>query len=108
MNCGAAIANIASAIPTSVSRSTVNADHQPGVEAGKKAAAAVLGLQHEVVAHLKVAQRAQSADEIAASLGREAEVEAVFKILEHLAANPGRGVEIATPGPPDRAAFRAS
>ena len=30
----------------------VNAYHQPGVEAGKKAAAAVLDLQNRVVAHL--------------------------------------------------------
>ncbi len=86
----------------------VNAYHQPGVEAGKKAASAILDLQRRAVAALAArAGVAATADEIAAGMGAGDEVEAVFKILEHLAANPGRGVErLAGTGPLD-ARFRA-
>jgi len=71
----------------------INAYHQPGVEAGKKAAASVLDLQREVVAAL----RARGADggtceELATAAGAPDEVEAVFHLLERLAANPDRGV----------------
>jgi glucose-6-phosphate isomerase len=71
----------------------VNAYHQPGVEAGKKAAAAVLTLQAKVLADL-AAQKGvfRTAERIAASLGAPDEIETVFKILEHLAANPDHGV----------------
>lgn len=61
----------------------VNAYHQPGVEAGKKAATAVLGLQHKVMSALK--SQPQTAGEIAAALGADAE--AVYHVLQHLAAN---------------------
>ncbi len=70
----------------------INAYHQPGVEAGKKAAAAVLDLQSRVVAQLRATHAPQTADQIATSLGEPARAEWVFKLLEHLAANPGRGV----------------
>ena len=70
----------------------INAYHQPGVEAGKKAAAAVLDLQSRVVTQLRSTPSPQTATQIAASLGEPARVEWVFKLLEHLAANPGRGV----------------
>jgi len=61
----------------------VNAYHQPGVEAGKKAATAVLSLQHSVLENIGVVP--QTADEIAAKLG--ADPEAVYHVLCHLAAN---------------------
>jgi glucose-6-phosphate isomerase len=65
----------------------INAYHQPGVEAGKKAAAAVLDLQHQLVARLQQeAGHARTAEELAAAVGAE-EVEMVQDILEHLAAN---------------------
>ena len=71
----------------------INAYHQPGVEAGKKAAGAVIALQHKVVqdctAHRGVLR---TAAQIAASAGEPNQVESVFKLLEHLAANPGRGL----------------
>lgn len=63
----------------------VNAYHQPGVEAGKKAAADVLALQERVVAALS--EEAKSADAIATAAGAPERAETVFKILEHLAAN---------------------
>jgi glucose-6-phosphate isomerase len=71
----------------------VNAYHQPGVEAGKKAAAAVLALQAKVLADLGAQKGAfRTAERIAASLGAPEEAETVFKVLEHLAANPDHGV----------------
>jgi glucose-6-phosphate isomerase len=69
----------------------VNAYHQPGVEAGKKAAASVLALQKKVMQALKQAGSA-SAQQVAAAAGAADDVETVEHILEHLAANPGRGV----------------
>jgi len=71
----------------------INAYHQPGVEAGKKAAADVLALQGKIVGHLRSSNgRSLSAKEIATALGLPDAAETVFKICEHLAANPGRGV----------------
>jgi glucose-6-phosphate isomerase len=77
----------------------VNAYDQPGVEAGKKAASDILKLQKEVLGELAAqGATARNAEEIAASIGRPEEAETVFKVLEHLASNPGRGVE-RIPGP---------
>ncbi|HEX4592578.1 MAG TPA: glucose-6-phosphate isomerase, partial [Gemmataceae bacterium] len=60
----------------------INAYHQPGVEAGKKAAAAVLAMQARAVAALSAEPR--TAEQIAGSADA---AEAVFAILTHLAAN---------------------
>jgi glucose-6-phosphate isomerase len=71
----------------------INAYHQPGVEAGKKAATAVIALRGQIVAALKAASgQAFTADALAEKIGAPAQAELVFKILEHLAANPGSGV----------------
>jgi glucose-6-phosphate isomerase len=71
----------------------INAYHQPGVEAGKKAAGAAIALQREVVAVLRAAPGQHlTADALAAKLGKPAEAERVYKLLEHLAANPDRGI----------------
>jgi glucose-6-phosphate isomerase len=61
----------------------INAYHQPGVEAGKKAAAAVLALQLKVRASLSKEPR--TAGQIAQAIGADAEP--VFHALTHLAAN---------------------
>jgi glucose-6-phosphate isomerase len=79
----------------------VNAYHQPGVEAGKKAAASVLALQGKVLAALT--STPQSADQVAAATDAASEVETVYLLLEHLAAN-GRAL-IAAPGAPGEASF---
>src|SRR5256884_3160296 len=63
----------------------INAYHQPGVEAGKKAAASVLTLQARVVAALS--KDAQTAERIAGAIGAPEAAEAVYLLLEHLAAN---------------------
>ena len=88
---GAIIALFDRAVGFYASLVNINAYHQPGVEAGKKAAAAVLALQGQVVQALS--ETAQSAEQIAEKVGQPGEAETVFKILEHLAANRGRGVK---------------
>jgi glucose-6-phosphate isomerase len=70
----------------------INAYHQPGVEAGKKAAGTVISLQKAVVELLERRGKWMTADEIAAELGTPELAESVFVILRHLAANPDRGV----------------
>jgi glucose-6-phosphate isomerase len=79
----------------------INAYHQPGVEAGKKAAANVLGLQTKILGVLNATP--QTTEQIAGKLHAEAEVESVYLLLEHLAAN-GRA-RLAQPGEPGTAAF---
>jgi len=71
----------------------INAYHQPGVEAGKKAAGQVLSLQGKILATLREAPgKAVTADELAANLGAMEEGETIFRILLHLAANPDHRV----------------
>jgi glucose-6-phosphate isomerase len=70
----------------------VNAYHQPGVEAGKKAASDVLGLQAKVLAALKVAGRPMDCEGAAGNVGAPDEVELVWKILEHAATNKEHGI----------------
>jgi len=66
----------------------VNAYHQPGVEAGKKAATAILQLQSVVYEYLsKNSSRTFNAREISEALGGGGSAENVFKICQHLAAN---------------------
>jgi glucose-6-phosphate isomerase len=75
----------------------INAYHQPGVEAGKKAAAAVLSLQSKALASLTAAP--QTADQVAAAIGAAESAETVYLILEHLAANGRAGItRAADPG----------
>ncbi|HAZ44147.1 MAG TPA: glucose-6-phosphate isomerase [Cyanobacteria bacterium UBA11371] len=65
----------------------INAYHQPGVEAGKKAAAAILELQKQVVQVLRDEGTALSLTQIAEKAGATDQIEAIYKILRHLAAN---------------------
>ncbi|QXD22510.1 glucose-6-phosphate isomerase [Opitutia bacterium ISCC 51] len=72
----------------------INAYHQPGVEAGKKAASEVLDLQHSVVDYLNDHIGAYfTPDAISEALGNQSNTEQIFKLLEHLAANPSRGID---------------
>jgi len=75
----------------------VNAYHQPGVEAGKKAAAEVLEVQRKLVLALQSRDGSGASVEELASVASIGDDELAFKVLEHLAANPGRGVA-KTPG----------
>jgi glucose-6-phosphate isomerase len=70
----------------------INAYHQPGVEAGKKAAAAVLDIQHKAVAHLKNQPgKALAPGDIAQAISEPDQAESIHHILEHLASNK-RGI----------------
>ncbi|MCR6657046.1 MAG: glucose-6-phosphate isomerase [Opitutus sp.] len=72
----------------------INAYHQPGVEAGKKAATGVIVLKKQIVATLTAAPgEFLTAEEIAAKISPETSPELTFKILEHLAANKNTGVK---------------
>jgi glucose-6-phosphate isomerase len=80
----------------------INAYHQPGVEAGKKAASAVLELQNRVLGSLS--KEARSAPQIAGAIGDPGSAETVYLLLEHLAAD-GR-VQTVQAGGPESATFR--
>ncbi|MEM1444934.1 MAG: glucose-6-phosphate isomerase [Planctomycetota bacterium] len=82
---GALIALYERAVGFYASLVNINAYHQPGVEAGKKAAASVLDIQHAAVA--KLTNQPQTADDLAAAIGDPDAAETVHHILEHLAAN---------------------
>lgn len=72
----------------------INAYHQPGVEAGKKAAASFLKLQQRLIAHLEANRGAfQSVPEIAAALGAEDQAVTLYKLLEHALLNPSKGIQ---------------
>lgn len=73
----------------------INAYHQPGVEAGKKAAGEILSLQKAVLGHLSASPgRSFSAEEIAGAIGCPEKTEQLFRILLHLSANPDHAVDM--------------
>ena len=88
---GALIALFERAVGFYATLVNVNAYHQPGVEAGKKAATSVLELQARVVAWLKANPEGASPEQIADRMGEPHHVESIQHILEHLAANK-RGI----------------
>jgi glucose-6-phosphate isomerase len=83
-NVGALIALYERAVGYYASLVNINAYHQPGVEAGKKAATRILDLQKSVKTIPDYASK--SPEEIAGEL--DADPEEVFHILRHLKANP--------------------
>lgn len=90
---GALIALYERAVGFYASLINVNAYHQPGVEAGKKAASIILELQSAVVKSLQSAGFPLSLSQIAEKIGQPDQVEAIYKIVRHLAAND-RGIVI--------------
>lgn len=77
----------------------INAYHQPGVEAGKKAAASVLKMKRDLILLLRQkANDFRSADAWACELEVEDQTEAIFKLLEHLSANPSSGIHCVPSG----------
>ena len=66
----------------------INAYHQPGVEAGKKAAARVLDVRNQVEKWMRSnAEVPVSANELAQNLNIEQQSDWVYKILESLSVN---------------------
>ncbi|ERN39900.1 glucose-6-phosphate isomerase [Rubidibacter lacunae KORDI 51-2] len=88
---GAILALYERAVSFYASLTNINAYHQPGVEAGKKAAASILTLQKQLVEALKSASGPLSLAKVAAAAGAPDDVEAAYIILRHLSANE-RGV----------------
>jgi len=95
---GALIALFERAVGLYASLINVNAYHQPGVEAGKKAAGAVITLQKETLECLTRLNSAMTAGEIAEILGKEGQTEDIFEILRHVAANHQKGVKVDSQG----------
>ncbi len=71
----------------------INAYHQPGVEAGKKAAASILSLQRDILNALKSTKNPLTIAELAEKAGSSEEIETVYQIVRHLSAN-NRGVTL--------------
>jgi glucose-6-phosphate isomerase len=90
---GALIALYERAVGLYASLVNINAYHQPGVEAGKKAAASIVDLQRKVLKVIRSAGAPLSLTDIATKAGATDRVESVYKILRHLAANQ-RGVQL--------------
>lgn len=65
----------------------INAYHQPGVEFLKKAGAAYIQLQKDLLDLFKDTKEKLSVDECVKRLNRQDSPEMVFKILQHLSAN---------------------
>jgi glucose-6-phosphate isomerase len=73
----------------------INAYHQPGVEAGKKAAGKVLSLQQSIISFLRSSPGIRfTAAQTAAGLGCGEQTETVFRILQHLGANRAHGIRM--------------
>ncbi len=71
----------------------INAYHQPGVEAGKQAAGKVISLKLAISAALAASPEVSfTAESLAQQIGQPNQTELIFKILDHLAANPDRQV----------------
>jgi glucose-6-phosphate isomerase len=85
----------------------INAYHQPGVEAGKKAAATVLELEQKVIEYLKKENgKKLDAVTIAQNLNLESQTELIFKLLNRLAANQ-RGLSVEAKSPVSQSLFFA-
>jgi glucose-6-phosphate isomerase len=85
---GALIALYERAVGLYAALINVNAYHQPGVEAGKKMAGAIISLQAKALAYLRAARGTSfTAEQVAAGIAAPDQVESVFKILEHASAN---------------------
>lgn len=72
----------------------INAYHQPGVEAGKKAAGNVIVIQKLVLDSLNNHKgQSLTVSQIAKAINKPDEIELVFKIIHHLAANTNQIVK---------------
>ena len=77
----------------------VNAYNQPGVEAGKKASAAILEIEQQIIQYMKSNRgNPETAASIAKQLGLESSSEIIFKLLFRLSFNNRHiGMRIGTP-----------
>ncbi|MBI5774494.1 MAG: glucose-6-phosphate isomerase [Verrucomicrobia bacterium] len=86
----------------------VNAYHQPGVEAGKKAAESILKLQSNTMQFLKEnSGRAFTVEQISTAINAPGTEEAIFKICEHLTANSIHRIGKSSTGTPAECSYQA-
>ncbi|KAM7257886.1 hypothetical protein ACFE04_013627 [Oxalis oulophora] len=102
---GALVALYERAVGIYASLVNINAYHQPGVEAGKKAAGEVLALQKRVLAVLNEATckdpvEPLTLDEIADRCHAPEDIEMIYKIIMHMAANDRAIIAEGTCGSP--------
>lgn len=97
---GALIALYERAVGLYASLVNINAYHQPGVEAGKKAAASILNLQTQVVQAVQGSDRPLTLAELAIQIGAPDEIETIYKIVRHLHANQRSLTILGNPGAP--------
>jgi len=98
---GTLIALFERAVGLYASLININAYHQPGVEAGKKAAGLVIELQTKAIGFLKKEKgKSFSAEEIASAIGVPDELEMIFKSLEHAATNVDHPIKKVPADPP--------
>jgi len=85
----------------------INAYHQPGVQAGKVAADAIIKLQSKVIEAIDSAPaEGLTVDELASATGAMDQVEMIFKLCEHLSANDDRGIAKVSGNDPFSARYR--
>ena len=69
---------------------SINAYHQPGVEAGKKAASETLKIRAQAIAGLaKAPGKWLTTTQLCEQIGLVGSEELVFKVLLHVSSNPG-------------------
>jgi glucose-6-phosphate isomerase len=105
---GALIALYERAVGLYATLVNINAYHQPGVEAGKKAAGEVLEVQRQLQEFLKTNPGKDfTAEQIAAKLNLAGQEETLYKLLLHMAANPAKQVVSTPESPFYQSRFRA-
>ncbi|XP_062099505.1 glucose-6-phosphate isomerase 1, chloroplastic-like [Humulus lupulus] len=102
---GALVALYERAVGIYASVVNINAYHQPGVEAGKKAAGEVLALQKRVLQVLNEASCKEpveplTLDEVAQRCHAPEDIEMIYKIIAHMAANDRALIAEGTCGSP--------
>ncbi len=90
---GALVALYERAVGLYASLININAYHQPGVEAGKKAAESVLDLQKKLLNAVKASGGSLSLAELADQIGSPDRIETLYLIARHLDANQ-RGIQL--------------
>jgi glucose-6-phosphate isomerase len=106
LRVGALIALYERAVGYYASLVNINAYHQPGVEAGKQAAAAILALQGRLLQALRASQDGGTLEELAEAAGAADQLETAYQILRHRAANDPDLHLDGDPGRPDSLRFR--
>ena len=106
LTVGALIALFERAVGLYASLVNINAYHQPGVEAGKKAAASILALKTEVDEALKARSGEKlTAETIATAIGKSDRAELIYKVLIARTINYPQQFKVEGKGAPATALF---